>query len=95
MATFLTLTECQKVADALLSLGVQHRQKILKGRAVSHNYAILLLEEISLDAPEPVGHCPHCGSQLVEENYKWCAHCGDITLLDEYEDAANKAGWPG
>jgi hypothetical protein len=29
-------------------------------------------------------NCPHCGDQLIE--FLWCKHCGDITLLDEYQD---------
>lgn len=29
-------------------------------------------------------NCPHCGDKLTE--YMWCQHCGDITLLDEYQD---------
>ena len=28
--------------------------------------------------------CPHCGDQCTD--YYWCKHCGDITLLDEYQD---------
>ena len=28
--------------------------------------------------------CPHCGDELTE--FLWCKHCGDVTLLDEYED---------
>lgn len=28
--------------------------------------------------------CPHCGDQCTA--YYWCKHCGDITLLDEYQD---------
>lgn len=28
--------------------------------------------------------CPHCGDQCT--SYYWCKHCGDITLLDEYQD---------
>jgi len=30
-------------------------------------------------------NCPHCGDKLSE--FMWCNHCGDITLLDEYQDA--------
>jgi len=28
--------------------------------------------------------CPHCGDKCTE--FFWCKHCGDITLLDEYQD---------
>lgn len=50
----------------MVSLEIQHKQKILKGKNVEQTYAIILLDNVD-----------------------------KILADDEYEDAINKAGWPG
>ena len=95
MATFSTLDECERCAAVLSQLNVRYKQKIRRKKSIEKPYAIVLLDDPSLllAQTEVSEQCPHCGEHTTD--YKWCKYCGDITHLDEYEDAAKKQGWPG